>query len=271
MFEHTFDYVQTMASDAEQVWEVFRLYADRYQLDAEPLNRLEESINRRRNRLQALRRRERFLEAELATTRREKSSVEREVDESVRVAALMLADSIERARLSQGETWSPMPVLGFRAWVIRDGEVHGVRVPWRTSEMEALCLRGASGVDVPHDIGRCGPPSCGVYATKEIGQLEALVPGADSSILGLVRLTGKVIEHELGYRARKARAIAVVVSSEDVWKGTREQEVVSRFFADPAGVIDSDQLRALGDRAMAEQQMEQWKGEESWTWASSSE
>ena len=259
-----------MSPDAERVWEVFRLYADRYELDAKPLNRLEESLDRRRYRFQALARREQFLQDELAATRQEKSAVQRELDESVRVAALLLADSIEQARMIRGETWSPMPVLGFRAWVIRDGRVHGVRAPWRTSEMEAVCLRGAPGVDVPHDSGRCGPPSCGVYATKEMGTLEALAADLPA-VVGLVRLTGKVIEHELGYRARKARAVAVMTPSDDCWAGTRDQSLVDRFFEDPNQMLGEGRLHEIGVRLEAEKQMETWKGEESWTWASNSE
>lgn len=259
-----------MATDAEQVWEVFRLYADRYGLDSEPLVRLEDSINRRRNRLRALTRRERFLQEEIAATRQEKDTVEKEVQESVRVAALLLTDSIEQARMAMGETWSPMPVLGFRAWVIRGGEVHGARVPWRTPEMEAVCLRGSSGVDVPHDLGRCGPPSCGVYATKDIDALEPLTRGDGQIVLGLVRLTGKVIEHEVGYRARRARVVALATSSGDIWSGTRERATVDRFFADPTEVVGAGLLRELGARTTAETQMETWKGDESWTWVGKS-
>jgi hypothetical protein len=94
---------------------------------------------------------------------------------------------------------------------------------------------------VPHSDGRCGRLGCGVYALKEAAMLTGPARGAAARpgvVLGAVALTGKVVEHELGYRAQYARAIAagalwrtrMVVSGDPAW--------IDRLFADPVVTLD---------------------------------
>ena len=114
------------------------------------------------------------------------------------------------------EFWSPGLVLGFRTWDLR-GRLFGAWKAWDRPEYEARCLSERTGSDageVPHTDGRCGPPPCGLYCFKEPEQLLAAfgVPrGSSRCVLGLVSLSGKVVEHERGYRAQKVRVLAAVV------------------------------------------------------------
>jgi len=64
--------------------------------------------------------------------------------------------------------------------------------------------------DSPHTVPGEGC-SCGFYAMKELSSM--LVLSAPGVVLGRVELAGKVIEHNLGYRAERAR-IAELISIE---------------------------------------------------------
>lgn len=133
--------------------------------------------------------------------------------------------------------WSPTPILGFRIWDV-DTRLQGARKPWTTPTHDAECLRRGAGRhddEVPHSDGSCGKPPCGVYATKDPDALlDYWGPGR---AIGLVELSGKVVEHDFGYRARKATAVLMVVS----WTGgeavASTDEEVAALFADPEGWV----------------------------------
>ncbi len=113
--------------------------------------------------------------------------------------------------------WSPTPILGFRGWHVRDGRLHGAVRPWPTPIHHAGCVkRGrqdvAPAIDVPHTNGECGRPACGIYATKEPGPIvDMFIDLGGAVAVGIVELSGKVVEHEYGYRAGVAMAVAMVV------------------------------------------------------------
>jgi hypothetical protein len=113
--------------------------------------------------------------------------------------------------------WSPQPVLGFRVWNVAD-RLYGARAAWPTPEFTARCLRHPSGSfddTVPHTSG-CRRPPCGIYAVKHIERLvdEVGLPSRGNRwVYGLVELTGKVVEHDHGYRAKHARCVAAAVVS----------------------------------------------------------
>jgi hypothetical protein len=105
------------------------------------------------------------------------------------------------------------------------------------STHEAVCLRrGTERPDdqVPHTDG-CRTPACGIYATKTPYPL--IRYGGPERAIGLVELSGKVVEHDFGYRARRATAVCLVV----VWLGGQAiastPEEVAAVFADPQGWI----------------------------------
>ncbi len=114
------------------------------------------------------------------------------------------------------EFWSPRPVLGFRLWEMR-GRLQGAWQAWDHPFREARCVSGRTESDdgeVPHTDGRCGYPPCGIYAFKEAADLVTafdLPGGRRHLVYGLVELSGKVVEHERGYRGRRASVVAAAV------------------------------------------------------------
>ncbi len=151
----------------------------------------------------------------------------------------LLGGVLDKADDWAAPLWSPIPVLAYRMWRLRDGRLHGVRSAWNGPALEAHCLGGGriEGrlVGVPHTNGECGNPPCGIYAYCApqglIGNLAQ--PG---HAVGLVALSGKVVEHERGYRAQFARVVALAVSAGGVIHYGADPSWVNGVFAgsDPA-------------------------------------
>ena len=120
------------------------------------------------------------------------------------------------------------PIAGFRMWLYTlhrsRPQLHPIRSlgnasgpsPWDSAEsgwVVASCA--ASPVDPEHVPGRSC--TCGFYATKHLPPflksifLVELPPREDGVelgwIFGRVELAGKIIEHEFGYRAQRARIV----------------------------------------------------------------
>lgn len=152
---------------------------------------------------------------------------------------LMLQDAIRRWDHLRGRVWSPTPVLGFRAWGIGPpGGLRGVRVIWRARRKTAECSRSGHGRP-PHSDGRCGRLGCGIYAAKDVHELahSRLLDGVEAFVIGLVALTGKVVEHESGYRAEHAELIAACAVSGQGYLETEAGDVIDALFEDPAGAV----------------------------------
>ncbi len=116
-----------------------------------------------------------------------------------------------------------MSTVGFRRWrVSASGELVGLRVPhvWAGCQQTAVC-RGIDGIG----FGNCAPlrvwpghraPSlrsrCGIWAHRQpIRECRCGDPGsAAHGVVGAVRLWGRYVEHETGWRAEYARAVALV-------------------------------------------------------------
>jgi len=91
-------------------------------------------------------------------------------------------------------------------------------VAWPVATVVARCLdygrrAGTDAADVPHTDGSCGPPPCGIYATKTAAMALDAMEHDGPLALGVVALSGKVVEHERGYRAAAGTALGVVVMS----------------------------------------------------------
>jgi hypothetical protein len=101
------------------------------------------------------------------------------------------------------------------------------------------CLRGLSGEDLPHPVSRCGPPACGIYAVKSLDMFaHDLARGAvDRTIVGVVGMTGKVIEHEDGYRAQAATVVAIVARNRGFRLISDDPDVIEDLFDDPLGTM----------------------------------
>jgi hypothetical protein len=135
-----------------------------------------------------------------------------------------------------------VPLVGYRMWLVRDEDEEPVFFPlshpspnWKGATrgwVSASCWVGSDEflASLDDEFAWDGPNphrapgegcSCGFYAMKELdGQLLHVAAmaahgvdrtGTDEvSVLGRVELAGKVIEHELGYRAERARIVELI-------------------------------------------------------------
>ena len=127
-------------------------------------------------------------------------------------------------------------------WELR-GRLQGVFKAWDRPHYRAGCVTRhgeQDDPDVPHSDGSCGFPPCGIYATKEPGDLVAefgLPEGQRRYVYGLVALRGKVVEHERGYRAREARVVAAAVIGRGMLVRIEGEDRLERLFAAPQRTI----------------------------------
>jgi hypothetical protein len=105
-------------------------------------------------------------------------------------------------------TEAPEPVFGFRAW-----SVHGTgslrsrfgAERWEPgADFTAHCKAWPDG-PCPH----CDCV-CGVHAFRDLRHLKSWRGG--THVTGAVALWGRIIEHELGFRAEHARPVALIES-----------------------------------------------------------
>ena len=202
-------------------------YKDRYGdlAELEPLERLDNAISARRARLIHLRRMATELDREIAAVESEVAGIERGIE-------ALLGEVLPRIERQFDEAWSPTPVLGYRIWAWGGGEMHGVRSRWTTPTLRATCETTASGNEVPHTDGRCGRLGCGIYAAKQSQRLlTEFAPALGSSFaVGLIGLSGKVVEHEHGYRGASAEVLALVAVDRMRAEFTADPERLARLF-----------------------------------------
>lgn len=174
--------------------------------------------------------------------------------------------------------WSPSPVIGFRIWTLRRTGFRGSSSPWPSSSYTATCEAGA---DVPHTDGRCARVAfgCGVYVAKDVRELisEFDVLQRRDVAVGLVIMTGKVIEHESGYRAESTQVISLAVLDRDWVTFVEGANAVAEAFS------NSERLKSVGHQSKrptghdrVETMLVQFfdaeaKGTEAWTLATNNE
>jgi hypothetical protein len=249
-------------------WDTLETYRERYELEADlaEVDRLKKSIGRRHGQWLSLSNRVAELERSLQDARQRLAAVEKEVAGTRQTGALLIEQVIDRVKCDAGESWSPVPILGFRMWEFHGSGLRGAKMTWPTSQMKATCLNRVPGEDLPHSEGKCGPPACGVYATKEAQSLidEFTVTARTPAVLGVVALTGKVIEHSRGYRAASASVVALAGwSSAGFFKSDSPNQIDSIFEGrvDFPGDVHTDPVAA------SQSFLEQWKEDrERWTW-----
>ena len=182
-------------------------YRDRYGdiADLEPLERLDYGIVTRTARIKQLQAIADEVNAEIRGFELEIEGIQRGIE-------ALLGDVLIRIERQFEEAWSPTPVLGYRIWAMSDNGLHGVRTRWREPSMRAECGATADRDGIPHSDGRCGRLGCGIYAAKSATRLlDEFAPALRSTFaVGLIALSGKVVEHEHGYRGAEATVIALV-------------------------------------------------------------
>ena len=157
--------------------------------------------------------RERFLRDRLAELQAEREVLQTEITGIERTLRAYLNDVICQIKEDHGYGWSPSPVLGFRMWKLSPAGFHGYREHWKSPELMAECPTTGDGTDVPHIDGKCGSPPCGIYAAKRVEDLliEHRPWDLMESAVGLVAMTGKVVEHERGYRGEYVAVLAIAL------------------------------------------------------------
>lgn len=144
---------------------------------------------------------------------------------------LALTDHITQVQEDHGEVWSPWPVHAYRLWGVTTSGLVGMVEKWPRPYLEATCSKLPLNPDVPHTDGRCAEPQCGIYATKRPEALIADAPEEGGWAIGLVALTGKVVEHDEGFRAARAEVAAIVVHHDGRVLAAEEPHLVGLAFA----------------------------------------
>lgn len=142
---------------------------------------------------------------------------------TVQEGALQRRDRVE-------EMWSPSPIVGYRAWDLTDEGFKGAWRVWDSPEFRAQC---GSREGIPHVGGKCSRIAygCGVYAAKSLNRLidEYGLDRRRAVAVGCVSLHDRVVEHEKGYRAARARMDTLVVIDDGevrVFRGQQELELL---------------------------------------------
>lgn len=190
----------------------------------EQLRRLSRRVENRRRRIAELRAQQEELERKIRW-------LLSEIDGLNKGYYLVASELVERIEREHPEAWSPTAVLGYRIWALKSDGLHGVWVKWETPELTATCGRRPPD-EVPHTDG-C---SCGIYAAKDLHELMSDFVGSqiEGFAAGLVALSGKVVEHQYGYRAAHARVVALAVSGASNTVLTDDAELIAAIFADPS-------------------------------------
>ena len=103
--------------------------------------------------------------------------------------------------------------------------------------MAALCGRNRGRDEVPHSDGRCPAPACGIYALPGLEPILRELSPNWSGAVGLVELSGKVVEHEHGYRAERAHTVALAMIGQGRVLLTDAPEVLATAFGDPVHAL----------------------------------
>ena len=255
----------------QESWARLEVYRERYDIETEAasVDSLKRSIDRRQMKAASLRRRFEELEHEIDGVRGELSAVEAEIAGSRKTGALLCDEIVDRARTDQGEVWSPLPILGFRIWRLGKEGLHGVKTRWPARVLTARCMNSVKGEDLPHSTRQCGPPACGIYATKRLDVLrrELGVADNDGYVFGVVALTEKVIEHLNGYRAAMATAVAVVAVGRGLRLATDRPETIDALFDDHVTTLTGFGMADRNRPSDPDTYLNEWKErEEAWTW-----
>ena len=208
-----------------------RTYEDRYGVAPNliDVSKANAALSVRQRRLNQLREEETRITKQIASMVSEMRRIERWLE-------FCLEDAIERTRKENAEAWSPSPIFGYRLWWIEEGQLCGVKLPWKKRTLAATCLRRGDLGEVPHSDGSCGRLGCGVYAAKTVDPLyrDFNVWALDEFAIGLVALTGKVVEHDDGYRAAEATVVALGARLERHVLLTNIPDMIEDVFADPS-------------------------------------
>jgi hypothetical protein len=248
------------------LWAQLATYRQRYDIEDRigTIRSLERSMARREMSLRGRTVRLKELEHQIKEERRAIKALESELEGSRRAGALLIEEILDEVRIENGEAWSPVPVRGFRAWRVADNRLHGSQSPWTSATYEATCLRSVPNDDIPHSEQICGPPACGIYATKTMEKYPTSITGAlaEDHAFGVVAMTGKVVEHSGGYRSECANVVALAVRSDRRWLVTAKPDEIEAIFQDPERAIAEHGHTGYASPFRVQHFLEHWKRKE---------
>jgi hypothetical protein len=146
---------------------------------------------------------------------------------------------------------TPMPIIGYRMWRLGPGTVRGLNGQlWRSEVMSAACTNGPDGS--PHMSSAPCRGRCGINAYTTPGQLLAAARSIrgprrlsassphigipiPEALYGVVALTGKVIEHDHGFRGQHGRVTGLIMVVGHEVHSTRHPGTIAAHFPNPAG------------------------------------
>jgi len=214
--------------------DVLQTLRDRYGDEPHPQDLPVERLTIRQNRLRS---RLEVVDDQLAELTAERRRL---VEEDARIELMrttLVDDVAERIRRRHNEGWSPTPVTGYRVWAVVENRLQGATGHvWESARIDAECDRSRANRDLPHTDSHCSRfgHGCGIYAAKDPTRLEE---GQSSWVLGVVHLSGKVVEHDHGYRAARAGVKAVAAQAEGRLLATCDSALISDLFTDPIATI----------------------------------
>ena len=134
--------------------------------------------------------------------------------------------------------WSPEAITGYRVWSVRHDRLDGMYRPWSSPSHVAECGNRRPRSAVPHVGDRC---ECGIYAVKDPVWLATQFPGLERPhvAMGVVAMSGRVVEHTLGYRAERATVSQLAIRTRrGIWR-SNDQSRIRDIFAAPGQTLRS--------------------------------
>lgn len=153
--------------------------------------------------------------------------------------------------------WSPWPIVGYRLWISSFDGVYGATgFRWEQPRLSAECRRPKqpSRDSAPHlAVDAVCHGLCGINAYSDPDVLveraqqtpmrrrltSGLAPIGDplpEGLYGAVSLSGRVVEHEDGYRAQHARVIGLVLPIDTTVWATTDLAAIELTFVKPGAV-----------------------------------
>ena len=188
------------------------------------LRRLDTSIDRRVRHLE-------HINQQIERLASERDQIETEVLGCLTGSEALLSDLVGRLEEIDGHDWTPIPITSFTMWRLIDSTMHDGCVPWRTSVAVGTCHRSTES-PAPHATDQCAASGCGIVAMKSAGMLDGF--DHDSMIaIGRLEMSGRVVEHEHGFRAELAEVVALIATDGQRWFRSHDRGQIEELFATP--------------------------------------
>lgn len=188
------------------------------------IQRLDGSIDRRTRQLE-------HINQQIDRLSEERDRVEAEILGCYTGSEALLTDLVSRMEEIEGTDWTPIPIVSFTMWELSGNTMRDDAVSWRGRRAVGTCDGSAAG-DLPHTTEACARGGCGIVGFRDLGLLGD-VPSDDLVCVGRLHMSGRVVEHEHGYRAELAEVVALIATDGSRWFRTRDRGQIDDFFATP--------------------------------------